>query len=37
MDHWELHVYSNAGYVGYNNTQKSVTGYMVIIDGAVIT
>ena len=33
----ELHGYSDADYVfGDNNTWKSVTAYIIIIDGAVI-
>ena len=33
---WELRGYSDAEYVGDNNTWKSVTGYIVLIDGLVI-
>ena len=33
---WEIHDYSDADYAGYNSTWKSATGYIVLIDGAVI-
>ena len=33
---WELRVYSDVEYAGYNDTQKSVTGYIVLINRAVI-
>ena len=33
---WELHGYSDADYAGYNGTRKSVTGYIVLINGSVI-
>ena len=33
---WEIRGYSNAGYAGVNDTQKSVTGYIVLINGVVI-
>ena len=33
---WELRGYSDVGYAEDNNTRKSVTGYIVLINGAVI-
>ena len=33
---WELCGYSDVDYEGDNNTQKSVIGYIVIINGEVI-
>ena len=33
---WELSGYSDADYTGDNDTRKSVTGYIVLINGAVI-
>ena len=33
---WELRVYSVVDYTGDNYTRKSVTGYIVIINGSVI-
>ena len=33
---WKLHGYIVADYSGYSDTQKSVTGYIVIINGVVI-
>ena len=33
---WELRVYSDVEYAGYNDTQKIVTGYIVLIDWSVI-
>ena len=29
---WEIHDYSDVEYAGYNNNQKSVTGYIVLIN-----
>ena len=34
---WELRGYSDADYAKDNDTQKSVTGYIVLNNGAVIT
>ena len=34
---WELGGYSNADYIGDNDTCKSVTGYIFLINGAVIS
>ena len=34
---WELCKYSDVNYTGDNDTQKSVRGYIVLINGAVIT
>ena len=34
---WELFGYSDAYYAGANETQKSVTGYIVLINGFFIT
>ena len=33
---WELRGYSDADYTGDNITQKILTGYIVLINGAVI-
>ena len=33
---WELHGYSDAEYARDNDSRKSVTGYIVLINGAVI-
>ena len=33
---WELRVYIEVDYVGYNDTQKIVTGYIVLINGSFI-
>ena len=33
---WKLHGYSDVDYVGYNNTLKIVTGYIFLINEAVI-
>ena len=33
---WELRSYSDTDYSGDNDTRKNVTGYIVLINGAVI-
>ena len=32
---WEIRGYSDADYAGDNDTKKSVTGYIVLINGSV--
>ena len=33
---WAIQIYSDSDYAGYNGTQKSVKGYIILINGVVI-